>query len=242
MKVAPYKPYPVYGSLGLGLLSIVSIIIYNKIINGCICRLNGGSKLKRKFLLFFLGGLCFTISQPLLRLPILNYLQGSTSFILFYSLNPLLTGILIALSAGVFEEGFRFCFKRFALRPVKLGIIEPIIFGLGHGLAEALIILLPYIFILPIESLYLAILERFLAIILHIGLSIIIWNGFQLNKRYLYLGIAILLHGLINSLIPIFGSSENQILIIESSLALIDILIIIYIFKSRKYYLGEEKL
>lgn len=198
--------------------------------------------MKRKLSLFFLGSICFIVSQPLLRIPILNYLQGRTRFILFYNLNPLLVGIIIAFSAGVFEEGFRFIFKRFLLKPVKFGILDPIIFGLGHGLAEALIILLPSMLILPLKSLYLGILERFLAIILHIGLTVIIWNGFQLNRRYKYLGIAILVHGLVNSLIPIFSISQNWIILVEGSLALIDLLIILYIFKSKKYYLGEEKL
>lgn len=198
--------------------------------------------MKKGILLFFLGAICFIVSQPFLRIPILNYLQNTTRFILFYRLNPLLVGILIAFSAGIFEESFRFIFKNFLLKPIKIGILEPIIFGLGHGLAEALIILLPFIFIVPFKSLYLAILERLLAIILHIGLTVIIWNGFQLNKRYKYLGIAILLHGFVNSLIPILSSAKNWIILMESSLVLIDIFIVIYIYKSKKYYyLGEEK-
>ena len=196
--------------------------------------------MKKKISLFLLGSICFIVSQPLIRIPILNYLQGTTKFILFYRLNPLLVGIIIAFSAGIFEEGFRFIFRSFISKPVKLGILEPIIFGLGHGLAEAFILLGPVIFRVPLSSLYVGILERFLAIILHIGLTVIIWNGFQLNKKYRYLGIAILVHGLVNSLIPILSFSQYWIILIESSLAIIDICIIIYIYKSRKYYLRED--
>lgn len=198
--------------------------------------------LKKGLLLFFLGGTCFIVSQPLLRLPILNYLQNTTKYVLFQRLNPLLLGILVAFSAGLFEEGFRFLFKNFLLKEVKFGILEPIIFGFGHGLAEALIFLLPALSIVPFTSLYLAIFERFLAIILHIGFTVIIWNGFQLNKKYKYLGLAILVHGLVNSLIPIFSFARNSIILIEGSLVLIDILLIIYICKSKKHYkLKEEK-
>ena len=196
--------------------------------------------MKKKISLFLLGSICFIVSQPLIRIPILNYLQGTTKFMLFYRLNPLLVGIIIAFSAGIFEEGFRFIFRSFISKPVKLGILEPIIFGLGHGLAEAFILLGPVIFRVPLSSLYVGILERFLAIILHIGLTVIIWNGFQLNKKYRYLGIAILVHGLVNSLIPILSFSQYWIILIESSLAIIDICIIIYIYKSKKYYLREE--
>lgn len=196
--------------------------------------------MKKKISLFVLGAICFIVSQPLFRIPILNYLQGTTKFILFYRLNPLLVGILIAFSAGIFEEGFRFIFRSFLSKPVKFGIAEPIIFGLGHGLAEALIVLLPALFTFPLSSLYIGILERFLAIILHIGLTVIVWNGFQLNKKYKYLLIAILLHGFVNSLIPIFSLTKYWIILIESSLVLIDICIIIYIYRSKKYYLKEE--
>lgn len=202
---------------------------------------DGGYKLKRRLSLFLLGAICFIVSQPLLRIPILNYLQGKTGFILFYRLNPLLVGILIAFSAGIFEEGFRFLFKGLLLKSVKLGILEPIIFGLGHGLAEALIILLPYLSIVPLKSLYMGIIERILAIILHIGLTVIIWNGFQLDKRYKFLGIAILIHGFINSLIPVFNLNQSRIILIEVFLVLIDILLITYILKSKKYYFREEK-
>lgn len=201
----------------------------------------GGAKLKRSILLFVLGASCFIISQPLLRIPLLNFLQGKTSFLLFYNLNPLLTGILIAFSAGIFEESFRFIYKTLFLRRLKLGILEPILFGLGHGLAEALIVLLPALSLVAFQNLYLAIFERVLAIVLHIGLSLIIWNGFQLDKKYKYLGLAILVHGGVNSLIPIFGGSENSILLIEGALLIIAILILIYIYRSKKYYKLKEE-
>lgn len=192
--------------------------------------------MKKRIYTFILGALCFIISQPLLRLPILNYLQGSTKFTLFYTLNPLLVGILIAFSAGIFEEGFRFLFKSYLLKPVKTDILEAITFGLGHGLAEAIIILGPFLFTVPFQSLTLGILERILAIILHIGLTVIVWNGFQLNKKIKYLIIAIVLHGSVNSLIPILSSTENAIILIEGALLLTDIFIITYIYKSKKIY------
>ncbi len=194
--------------------------------------------MKRKLFLFISGGLCFIASQPLLRIPILNYIEGKTRFILLYGLNPILIGILIAFSAGIFEEGFRFLFRKYLIKEPKFGIIEPIIFGLGHGLTEAFIVLGPYLFTYPLSQLYIGIIERGLAIILHIGLTIIIWNGFELSKKYRYLIIAVGLHGFVNSLIPIIGFSN--VLLIEGALGLVDILIILYAFKSKKYYVEEE--
>lgn len=52
-------------------------------------------KKKRGLITFILGSLCFIISQPLLRLPLLTYLGKSTRFSLFHALNPLLTAIFI---------------------------------------------------------------------------------------------------------------------------------------------------
>ena len=194
----------------------------------------------KRILWFFLGAVCFIISQPLLRLPILQYLQSSVDFELAYTLNPLLIGVLIALSAGVFEEGFRFVFKRFLLKPDKCSFSQPIIFGLGHGVAEALIILLPVLSLVPVSQLGFAIFERIMAVILHINLTVLVWNGFQTKKRTLYLLTAILVHGFINSLIPILSLLPNSILMIEGALVFVNILLIGYSNYSRKYYLREE--
>ena len=194
----------------------------------------------KRILWFFLGAVCFIISQPLLRLPILQYLQSSVDFELAYTLNPLLIGVLIALSAGVFEEGFRFVFKRSLLKPDKRSFSQPIIFGLWHGVAEALIILLPVLSLVPVSQLGLAIFERIMAVILHINLTVLVWNGFQTKKRTLYLLTAILVHGFINSLIPILSLLPNSILMIEGALVFVNILLIGYSNYSRKYYLREE--
>ena len=192
--------------------------------------------LRKGILWFSLGSACFTIAQPLFRIPILQQLQQSTDFILLYTLNPLLIGLIIAFSAGIFEEGFRFLFKQFLIKPIKCPISQPIIFGLGHGIAEALFILIPAFSLASVDQLGLAVLERFLAIILHVNLTIIVWNGFQKKQRFFYLILAITVHGAVNSLIPILSSSANAVFIIEGALAVVDILLIGYSYYSRKFY------
>lgn len=190
----------------------------------------------KRVLWFLMGAACFIISQPLLRLPILQHIQKSTSFVLAYTLNPLLIGILVALSAGIFEEGFRFLFKQFFIKPSECGFEQPIIFGLGHGITEALIILIPALSLAPVSQLGLAFLERVLAIILHVNLTILVWNGFQKKQKMLYLLIAIVIHGFVDSLIPVFSSFPNSVLLIEGTLAVVDILMTGYSYYSRKYY------
>ena len=49
----------------------------------------------------------------------------------------------------------------------------------------------------------LGIIERVIATLIHIELSIIIWNGFLVNKKYLYLLLAVLLHSICDMLIPL---------------------------------------
>lgn len=196
----------------------------------------------KRILWFFLGTACFIISQPLLRLPILQHLQQSTDFMLAYAINPLFIGILIALSAGIFEEGFRFLFKRYLIRPSECSFSQPVIFGLGHGIAEALIILVPAFAVVSQSQLGLAVFERFLAVILHVNLTIIIWNGFQKNKRIQYLFFAIIIHGAVDSLIPILTPFTNAVMLIEGALAIVDIILIGYSWHSRKNYVTGEEL
>lgn len=167
---------------------------------------------------FILGAACFIVSQPLLRMPILYMLQRSTDFMLAYALNPIAIGIVIAFSAGLFEESSRFLFKRFLLKPDACGISQALIFGFGHGLAEALMILVPAMLSVPLSQLGLAFAERIMAILLHMNLSVIVFNGFQRNQRIRYLLLAILVHGLVNSMIPILMPIQNGVLLIEGIL------------------------
>ncbi len=153
---------------------------------------------------FLLGAACFFVSQPLLRMPLLNLIQSTADYELFYILHPLATIACVGFSAGLFEEGFRFLFKSLLLRPAKSGMLQPILFGLGHGITEACILILPALAQgTPWNALWLGIVERILSVILHVGLTILVWNGFQTGKKFLYLAAAILVHGLVNTVLPV---------------------------------------
>lgn len=197
--------------------------------------------MRKKALYFVLGFLCFIISQPLLRFPLLNKLNQNPDFTLAYITNPLLIGVLIALTAGIFEESFRFLFKLFFMRPDKCEISQPIIFGLGHGISEVCVIVLPSINALfMIGHLPLALFERVLAVVFHVTATIVVWNGFQRNKKAMYLLLAVFLHGLLDALIPIFSFFNISNHILYGVILAFDILMVLYAFHSRKYYLREE--
>ena len=198
---------------------------------------------RRIVLVFFLGALCFLITQVFTRVPLLGWLQGEPVFILWAMSIPLLSGILIALTAGVFEEIGRFAFKAFALKPARMRILEPVIFGLGHGLCEAVWMFSAFwgsISVLQPSQLVLPIAERILAITMHVGFSVMIWNGFQLDQRIRYLVLAILAHGFVDALMPLAGIFGWGVLALEGILALFAGLLLIYVIYSRKYYQNED--
>lgn len=144
---------------------------------------------------------------------------------------------LIALSAGVFEEVFRFIFKEFFIRPKESTFLQPILFGLGHGFMEVLIIFIPNMSqMIIMGTLPIAIVERMLAIVAHIFFTIIIWNGFQRNKKFQHLILAIFAHGLLDLMAGLGVSGGFNIWVVEGIFALFDIVGIFYIFNSKKYY------
>ncbi len=160
-------------------------------------------KTLRYLYLFVLGFLSFLVSQILTRIPLLGILTKNPKFVIFQINNALLVGCLIAISAGVFEEVFRFLFRRFLVRE-GVKISEPIIFGLGHSLMEIIYIFAPVILSSGFSVISpLGVIERIIATLIHIELSIIVWNGFLANKKYLYLLLAILLHSICDILIPV---------------------------------------
>jgi len=193
---------------------------------------------------FAAGAGCFFISQILLRIPLLSQLQNSTSITAFLMANQnwvLPISIPILFSAGLFEEGFRFLFKTFLLKPDKCPYAQPLAFGVGHALCEALYLLLPLIPAYPLYALWPAIIERLMTLFIHIGLTFIVWNGFQKGKKGLYLIIAMIVHGLVNAGIPINSLLKNPTFI-WLWLAAAAIILFAYSLYSRKYYRKENAL
>ena len=190
---------------------------------------------------FTAGASCFFVSQILLRIPLLTQMQNSTSIIAFLTANQnwvLPVSILVLLSAGLFEEGFRFLFKRFLLRPDRSPYTQPLIFGVGHALCEAIYLLLPLIPVYPFSALWPAFIERLMTLFIHIGLTFIVWNGFQTGKKWLHLIIAILVHGLVNAIIPI-SSQFNLPGLVLPWLIVATLSLLAYSLYSRKFYRQE---
>ncbi|PFK30460.1 YhfC family intramembrane metalloprotease [Bacillus cereus] len=192
---------------------------------------------KRRYIPYVLGVLAFVISQVLIRIPILQYLGGnSTTYSMFSAMHPVLFAIVIGLSAGVFEELARFVAIRFFMkqRDWQSGFL----FGAGHGGIEAVLFFGSGAVVLLFfsrdisygNSYFIGGIERFFAMLLHIGLSIIVLQG-VLQKRFLYVVFAITIHGLVDALVgilPLYVPKDSALLIVESTVAIIALAIFNY--------------
>ena len=88
--------------------------------------------LRRFIFVFFLGALCFLVTQVFTRVPLLNWLQGEPGFLVWAMSYPVFSGVMIAFTAGIFEESGRFAFKALAINPAKSRISEPVVFKSAH--------------------------------------------------------------------------------------------------------------
>lgn len=192
---------------------------------------------KKRYIPFGLGVLAFVVSQILLRIPLMEYMgQNSAAYSMLGVTHPALFSMMIGLSAGVFEEVARYLAMRFLMkqRDWQSGFL----FGAGHGGIEAVLfvglgvlsLLFSTSIIASSELYFVGGLERFFAMLLHIGLSIIVLQG-VVQKRFLYVVLAILIHGLVDALVgifPLYLSGGYALIAIEVALAIISLFVLMY--------------
>lgn len=202
------------------------------------------ASMKKRYLPFIFGVLAFVISQVLLRIPLLQFLEThSSAYLMFRTTQPVLFAILLSLSAGVFEELARFIFMRFLMkqRDWKSGFL----FGVGHGGIEAILLVgigAVVMVFSPLISMYnvdffISGTERFFAMMLHVGLSIIVLKG-VVKRKFVYVVVAIMIHGFVNSLVgilPLFMPPTTALLTTEVSIAIIALAVFSYsLFMKRR--------
>lgn len=198
---------------------------------------------KKRYIPFGLGILAFVVSQVLLRIPLMEYIgQNSAAYSMFRITQPVLFSIMIGLSAGIFEELARFFAIRFLMkqRDWQSGFL----FGAGHGGIEAVLFVgisaISLIFsptiIASSELYFVGGIERLFAMLLHIGLSIIVLQG-VVQKRFFYVILAILIHGMVNSFIgifPLFLPGNYALIAIEAALVIIALVVFIYSLRIKR--------
>lgn len=163
---------------------------------------------KKRFIPFILGVIAFVVSQIFLRIPLITYLQTESSQYQLWSIsNPILMILLLSFSAGIFEEIARFIAMRFFMK--QRDLLSGVVFGLGHGGIEAFLLvglatIISFSSVVGMETYLVTGLERALAIVVHICLSLLVLRAVQ-QLQFTGVLLAITIHGLINSTVAIVG-------------------------------------
>jgi uncharacterized membrane protein YhfC len=172
-------------------------------------------KLGGRYIVFVIGGILFIVS--LIRLPLNDYLSQWVGINFTGQAAILLALAFPSLTAGVFEEGFRYIGLRYAVK--DRGVEAGVMYGAGHGgfesiflvggsvLSTAIVIWLNPGIIpssqlaaleatpiwLPLVGVY----ERVVALSFHIGMGVLVLRSIT-QGRPLYVGAAIATHFMFN--------------------------------------------
>lgn len=226
--------------LGIGFTVLVSVVLPFLLLSVAI--------LKKRWWPFILGVLAFTISQLVIRLPVLDYISStSTSYLLFSVLHPVAYALVLGATAALAEEGARFIAMRFFMkqRDLKAGVL----FGAGHGGIEALwLVGIPIVSLLLSPSHFISNdlfwasgLERIFAIVIHIGLSVLVLQSI-VHKKWRYLLIAFVIHTLVDAavvILPLGITPAYQLVVVESVIGITAMSLLGYVFYVKR---KDEKL
>ncbi len=215
---------------------------------------------------FFTGVLAFTVSQVLIRMPLLS-IFGQTPFMQQLSQNIVLYGLFMGFTAGLFEEFARYLFCKLMLKKHRR-YADAIAFGFGHGGIEA--ILLAGVPLISSLILYFAMsngtlvamvgedvaatvagqlgaltpilsvlggAERIFAVMLHIGFSAMIFTGFVRNRPGKYLLLAILAHTFVDAFAVIVPAYTHMgPLALEGVMLVFAVLCLFYALRAKKNF------
>lgn len=209
------------------------------------------------------GTLVFLVFQILTRIPLLGYLQQNLWYQAFSATYPLIAGFLLALSAGLFEEIGRYVGFKLFLRK-HLDWKGGIAYGIGHGGLESLFVgttFLNYLIYsimintgkappqLPKSVISVLVdtappmflvggIERVLAFLIQIGLSLVVLYGVKSRKSGFVL-LAIVIHTLID-----FGGVmlARNTLVAEVCVGVFAAASIVWVLKSKRLFIEKEPL
>lgn len=220
---------------------------------------------KQRVKYFLCGMLVFLISQVFLRIPIIQKLLPKMNwYIIMTSIYPIIYCVFLGITAGLFEEIGRFLgFKIFRKNNLSWG--DGVAFGIGHGGIEAIIFggianLQNLIIVISSSNCAKAIMnansirttiqslnsmvvllggiERLSAIIIHVVLSLLVLYGIQKNNKK-YLILAILVHGIIDSVVGILSNLGVNIYLIEIWCLVCSMLLLIFAIKFKYLFKGD---
>lgn len=191
---------------------------------------------------YVVGAIGFILFAMILETTLHNYLliTNSSTAAFIYS-SPIIYAIYGGLSAGVFEETARLLGFKLLLNK-KNNKANAVAYGIGHGGAECILTLGVTYLLYSVYLLFgtygdaatdalleqtiasiepavipLAMVERAAAMMLHIGLSILVYKATTNKKYFYYYFVAIFLHALMDVPAALYQYGIiNNLLIIES--------------------------
>lgn len=180
-----------------------------------------------------LGILSFSVSQLLLRIPLLNLLSTQAFFIVFSMKYIYWFIAFLSISAALFEETARYLFIRYGLKELRLQSI--LSFGLGHGGIEAIVLvgmstLFTSTSLVDSTALFYGGIERISAMLLHVSLSLLVALSIRKSSKT-QLFMAYTIHSLINfSLIALLQLGFN-VFALESIFLVVSIGLFYFLIK-----------
>lgn len=178
---------------------------------------------------FFFGLLAFSVSQLLIRVPILTLVLPRFAWFGVLQLSPWAYGSFLGLTAGLFEEVARWIAIRFFLKE-RTDFEHGLAFGLGHGGIENMALVGPnYIATLIAvlagqgallgdiggASVFISVGERLYAMAFHVGASLLVMYGIREGKALVYLLAAVMLHTVMDAAVVIlpnvFGAGVLEV-------------------------------
>lgn len=97
-------------------------------------------KYQGKWFALLIGALAFVVSQLFIRIPIISFLSTKEWYINFADNNFILFVIFLSLTAGLFEETARLIGFKILLKKDRLSDSNALMFGVGHGGIEAIVL------------------------------------------------------------------------------------------------------
>lgn len=206
----------------------------------------------------FIGALMFFLFQGLIRVPIITLISYMPWYQTFALNNMVLVAIIMAFTAGLFETVARYLGLKFLLKK-ELERKNGLAYGIGHGGIEAILLVglsyaanILFSFLInagaPVDNLIISQLvntpsslfliagiERVFAIFFHIAAALLVTYGIMKNKK-VYILYSFILHFLLDGVLGMLQIMGVTILGIELWVALIGILSLVFIIKSKKLF------
>ncbi len=204
-----------------------------------------------------IGALMFFLFQVILRIPALVYVQNQAWYQIFAIRNMMLTVIIIAFTAALFETIGRYVGLKYLLKN-KLERKNGIAYGIGHGGIEA-ILLVGITYVINIvysilintgvisstlvpqlintsPSLFLAAgIERVFAILFHIAAALLVTYGIMENKK-IYIFYSFMLHFLLDGVLVILQVSGVSVWGVELWVVFIGLMSLLFIIQSKRMF------